>query len=168
MLSIISEENIAFLTECMQRPEVYIPVGAVVLFVLLFLLRGIGFFRFLLSWYERLIIIAGLCALGVWLFFIGREHQIYLDNKAFGEFVALEQVNVSINGGEAAELMARDRDVRKAVGLSFTLKAEVFDEKGEIVNTLTRTIEPKCSKDIMINLPALVGGSEGFILPSPR
>lgn len=121
-----------------------------------------------MRWFQRLVVLVALIALGVWLFFIGREHQIYLDNRPLGEYRALEQVNVSINGGETAELMTRERDVRKAVGVRFELKADVFDENGDVVNTITRTIEPKCSKDIMINLPALAGGAEEFILPAPR
>ena len=121
-----------------------------------------------MRWLQRIIVLAGLCALGFWMFWIGREHQIFLDNKTLGEYKALEQVNVSINGEKPVELMSRERDMKKAVGPKFELKAEVFDEEGNVVNTITRTIEPKCSKDIMINLPALAGGSEEFIVPAPR
>lgn len=128
----------------------------------------VAFLNFLMRWVQRLIVLAALIALGIWLFFIGREHQVYLDNRPFGEFRALEQVNVRVNDGDVIELMTRERDMRKVVGTKFELKAEVFDEDGEIVNTITRTIEPKCSKDIMISLPALAGGSEEFMLPAPR
>ncbi|MBR0278927.1 MAG: hypothetical protein IJQ75_02960, partial [Synergistaceae bacterium] len=121
-----------------------------------------------MRWYQRIIVVGGLVALGFWLFYIGREHQIFLDNKAVNDFKPLEQVNVSINGGEAAELMPRDRDVRKAVGPEFELKAEIFDDKGEIVNTITRKVFVGCSKDIMISLPILAAGSEDFLMPSPR
>lgn len=151
-----------------QRPEVFIGGGAVILFVLLYLLRGIGFFRFLFRWYQRLLLVAGLCALGLWMFWIGREHQIFLDNKTLGDFKALEQVNVRVNGGEVAELMARERDVRKIVGPEFELQAEVFDDNGEVVNQITKRIRPGCSKDIMVNLPALAGGAEEFVVPAPR
>ena len=137
-------------------------------FIVLFLGRGLAFFRFLMRWLQRIILLAALCGLGVWLFYIGREHQIFLDNKTLGDYKALEQVNVSINGGDAAELMERERDVRKAVGPSFELKAEIFDENGNVVNTITKTITPAFSKDIMINLPALAGGAEEFIVPAPR
>ena len=137
-------------------------------FIVLFIGRGLAFFRFLMRWLQRIILLAALCGLGVWLFYIGREHQIFLDNKTLGDYKAFEQVNVSINGGEAAELMERERDVRKAVGPKFELKAEIFDENGEIVNTITRTITLTFSKDIMINLPALAGGAEAFIVPAPR
>lgn len=128
----------------------------------------IAFLKFLMRWFQRLVILAALIALGFWLFFIGREHNIYLDNRTMGEHKALEQVNVSVNNGKVSELLPRDRDVRKIVGIEFTVKAEVFDDKGEIINTITKTIYPKCSKDIMINLPAMAAGDEGFIVPAPR
>ena len=136
--------------------------------LVLYILRGVRFFRFLMRWYQRIIVLAGLIALGFWLFYVGREHQIFLDNKAVNDYKPLEQVNVSINGGEAAELMARDRGMKKAVGPEFELKAEILDEKGEVVNTITRTVKIGCSKDIMISLPMLAGGAEDFVLPSPR
>lgn len=128
----------------------------------------IAFLNFLMRWFQRLVVLAGLIALGVWLFFIGREHQIFLDNKALSGYKPLEQVNVSVDGGKVSELLPRDRDMRKIVGMKFELKAEVFNDKGEIVNTITKTIRPKCSKDIMINLPALAAGDEGFMLPAPK
>lgn len=128
----------------------------------------IAFLKFLMRWFQRLVVLAALIALGFWLFFIGREHNIYLDNRTMGEHKALEQVNVSVNNGKVSELLPRDRDVRKIVGMEFTVKAEIFDDKGEIINTITKTIYPKCSKDIMINLPAMAAGDEGFIVPAPR
>ena len=149
-------------------PEALCGLIVLAVFCILFLLRRIAFFGFLMRWLQRIIVLAGLCALGFWMFYIGREHQIFLDNKTLGEYKALEQVNVSINGGKPVELMSRERDMKKAVGSKFELKAEIFDEDGNIVNTITKTIEPKCSRDIMINLPALAGGSEEFIVPAPR
>ncbi|MBQ7195803.1 MAG: hypothetical protein IJS40_00135 [Synergistaceae bacterium] len=143
----------------------------------------IAFLKFLMRWFQRLVVLAALIALGVWLFYIGREHQVFLDNKTLGEFKALEQVNVSVNGGEVSELMARERGVKKVVGPKFEIKAEVFDEDGEIVNTITKEIQIdkiewpedfnfnfnfRFSKDIMINLPTLVAGEENFIVPAPR
>ena len=128
----------------------------------------IAFFKFLMRWFQRLVVLAALIALGVWLFYIGREHQIFLDNKTLGDFKALEQVNVSINGGEISELMPRERNVKKIVGPEFEIKAEIFNEDGEIINTITKKINVNFSKDIMINLPAFAAGEENFILPAPR
>ena len=128
----------------------------------------VAFLKFLMRWFQRLVVLAALIALGIWLFYIGREHKIFLDNKTFNEFKALEQVNVSINGGEEVELMTRERDVKKVVGPSFEIKAEIFNEDGEITNTITKKININFSKDIMINLPAFAAGEENFIVPAPR
>lgn len=148
--------------------ELAFVIALVIVWLILYIGKGLSFFRFLMRWYQRLIVIAGLVALGFWLFYIGREHRVFLDNKMRDDYSPLEQVNVSINGGEIAELTPRDRDMRKAVGPEFELKAEILDDKGEITNTITRKIFIGCSKDIMISLPVLAGGSENFIVPSPR
>ena len=164
----ILTEYFALASRLGVSPEMLCGIIVLAVFVLLFLLRGIAFFRFLMRWLQRIIVLAGLCALGFWMFYIGREHQIFLDNKTLGEYKALEQVNVSINGEKPVELMSRERDMRKAVGPKFELRAEIFDEDGNIANTITKTITVKCSKDIMINLPALAGGAEEFIVTAPR
>ncbi len=128
----------------------------------------VAFLKFLMRWFQRLIVLAALIALGVWLFYIGREHQIFLDNKTSGNFKALEQINVSVNGGEISELMQRERDVKKVVGPKFEIRAEIFDEDGEIVSTISKEIKICFSKDIMINLPTLAAGEENFIVPAPK
>ena len=137
----------------------------------------VAFLKFLMRWFQRLVVLAALIALGIWLFYIGREHQIFLDNKTLGDFKVLEQVNVSLNGGEVSELMFRERDVKKVVGPKFEIKAEIFDENGEISKTITKEIEIdnlckfQFSKDIMINLPAFAAdptNTENFIVPAPK
>ncbi|MBR0253101.1 MAG: hypothetical protein IJQ57_07100 [Synergistaceae bacterium] len=138
------------------------------IWLLLYALRGVSFFRFLMRLYQRVIVVCGLAALGFWLFYIGREHKIYLDNKAMNDYKPLEQVNVSINNGEVFEIMARERVMGKSVGPEFELKAEIVDEDGKAVNTITKTVKVGCSKDIMISLPVFAGGSEDFVMPSPR
>ena len=84
------------------RPEYLAGLIVLAVFVVLFLGRGLAFFRFLMRWLQRIILLAALCGLGVWLFYIGREHQIFLDNKTLGEYKALEQVNVSISRADGA------------------------------------------------------------------
>ena len=128
----------------------------------------ISFLKFLMRWTQRIILTAGLIALGVWLFYIGREHRIFLDNRAFENHQSLAQVNVSINGGEVVELMSRERGILKVVGAEFELKAEIFDIDGKIINTIEKIIKPAFSRDIMINLPTLAAGAENYILPAPK
>ena len=130
----------------------------------------VAFLKFIMRWTQRLILIAALIALGGWLFYIGREHQVFLDNRTLDGYKALEQVNVSIDGGEVSELMTRERDVKKVVGPKFSVRAEVFDRNGDIVQTIEREVK-LCimSKDIMINLPVFVSSSdESFLVPAPR
>ena len=129
----------------------------------------VRFVKFLIRWIERLVLLAALILLGAWLFYIGREHQIFLDNRTNEEFRALSQVNVSINGGEVSELTSRERDMKKIVGPKFTLKAEIFDDRGDITKTIEREIKLcPLSKDFMINLPTLAAENENFILAAPR
>ena len=128
----------------------------------------VAFLKFLMRWFQRLVVLALLVLLGIWLFYIGREHQIFLDNKPLGDFKALEQVNVSINGGEPVEIMSRERDVKKIVGPKFDIKAEIFNEDGELENTVMKTVRVCFSKDIMINLPAFAAEDESFIVNAPR
>ena len=52
------------------------------IWLLLFLGRGLSFFRFLMRWYQRLILVTGLVALGFWLFYVGREHQMSISEDA--------------------------------------------------------------------------------------
>ncbi len=139
-----------------------------VLWLVLYIGRGLSFFRFLMRWFQRLLVIGVLVWLGFWLYCAGMEHKIYLDNKAMNGNNPLEQVNVSINGGDSVELMARDRDMSKVVGPEFVLKAEILDADGEIDNTITRTIRIGVSKDIMISLPTLASGSGDFVIPAPK
>lgn len=127
-----------------------------------------AFLKFLFSWFQRLLVIAGLAALGIWLFYIGREHKIFLDNKNFEDFKAFEQVNVRINNGEEIELMQRERSFAKVVGPKFEVEAKIFDENGEISDTVTRTVKICFSKDIMINIPVFAVSDDGFILPAPK
>lgn len=120
----------------------------------------------------RLLLLIVIVALGTWLFYIGREHQVFLDNKTIEvggqSFKALDLVHVSVNGGEPIEFMPRDRDITKAVGPTFKVKVEVMDEDGEnAVKTIEKTLTPGFSKDMMLSLPLLVAERSDFILPPP-
>ena len=121
----------------------------------------------------RTIVLVALLALGVALFYVGREHRIFLDNKtieADGKtFRAMEQVNVSVNGGDPVELLARDRDVVRTVGPSFSLRVEVLDSMGgDVERTIELKMTPGFGKDMMLSLPLLAAGREDFLLPPPE
>jgi hypothetical protein len=118
---------------------------------------------------------AALCLilfLSAWLFYVGREHQVFLDNKTVEaggrSFRALAFVRVSVAGGPPIELMPRDRDAAAAVGPRFAVKVEVMDEFGEEVEkTIEKEINPGFSGNVMLSLPLLAAGRDDFVLPPP-
>jgi hypothetical protein len=119
--------------------------------------------------------IAALCLIllfSAWLFYIGREHQVFLDNKTIESggqsFRALPFVRVSVAGKPPVELMPRDRDVAAATGPRFTVKVEVMDEFGEDVEkVIEKDLTPGFSGDLMLSLPLLAAGRNDFTLPPP-
>lgn len=126
-----------------------------------------------MRFFQRTAVILLIIALGTWLFYIGREHQIFFDNRTItrGEqnFRALEQVNVSVDGGAKIELLARDRDVIKTVGPSFMLRVEILDSLGgDVERVIELQIRPEFKRDMLINIPLLAAGRSDFILPAPN
>ena len=126
---------------------------------------------------QRTAAICLIVALSTLLFYTGRAHQIFLDNKtieAEGQsFRALKFVRITVEPNFAKnaspiELMPRERDLVKVKGPSFRIKVEVMDEFGEEVE---RVIEKDMylgfTKDIMLSMPLLAEGRDDYILPPP-
>lgn len=121
---------------------------------------------------QRTVALVLLVALGAWLFYIGREHQVFLDNKTLEyegkTYKALKMVKVTPANGSAIELLPRDRDVVKVVNPSLSLKIEVMDEFGETVEKVfDLNLKLGFTKDIMLSLPLLASGQAEYILPPP-
>ena len=119
--------------------------------------------------------IAALCLVAVLsalLFYFGREHQIFLDNRTIevGEenFRALKLVRVTVNDAAPVELMPRDRDLVKVVGPSFRFRVEVMDEFGEEVEkVMERELRLGFTKDVMLSMPLMASDRDDWILPPP-
>ena len=121
---------------------------------------------------QRFIVLCLILSLSAWLFYIGREHQVFLDNKTIEvggqSFRALAFVKVSVAGKPPVELMPRDRDVTAAVGPRFTVMVEVMDEFGEEVEkVIEKEMSPGFSGNMMLSLPLLAAGRDDFVLPPP-
>ena len=122
---------------------------------------------------QRITAVFLVAVLSALLFYFGREHQIFLDNKTIeaedGNFRALEFVRVSINGASPVELMPRDRDLAKVVGPSFTFKVEVMDKFGdEIEKVVERKLRLGFTKNVMLSMPLLASDRDDYILPPPK
>ncbi len=122
---------------------------------------------------QRTLLLAFFIALGTWLFYIGREHKVFLDNKTLDHegqtFKALKYVNVTVNNTSSpVELMAKDRDVVKSVGALLKVQVDVMDEFGENVEkTISFDFNLGFRKDIMLSLPLIASGQNNFVLPAP-
>ena len=119
----------------------------------------------------RTVLVLLLVGLGVVLFALGKEHQVFLDNKALAvggaEIPALEAVRVTVDGGEPLEFAADDRDVAQTRGLRANLKLEVLDGNGNVTKTVERSVSFSFEDRVMLSLPVLVQGGEGYRLPPP-
>ena len=113
-----------------------------------------------------------LVLLGVYLFTSGKQHQMFVDNKAVElEGKAYEPaalVRVAFNGGEPLELASGDRDVTQVVGSSHTVKVEVLNESGDVVQTLDGDFKWVSGKKSMFSVPAFMGGAPSPMVDSPR
>jgi hypothetical protein len=121
---------------------------------------------------QRFVALCLILALSAWLFYVGREHQVFLDNKTIEvggqSFRALKFVKVSVAEKPSIELMPRDRDVTAAVGPRFTVKVEVMDEFGEEVEkVIEKEIAPGFTGNMMLSLPLLAAERDDFVLPPP-
>ncbi|MGN1163659.1 MAG: DUF6672 family protein, partial [Candidatus Ornithospirochaeta sp.] len=93
--------------------------------------------------------------LAVLMFVIGKEHKIYFDNKDYGPYRAYQMVEVSVDKGEAIELMKRDRDVVAVTAQNHTIHIDAMgDEK-----TIKLHI-PLMMRNVLINIPALMNGED--------
>ncbi|WP_352426223.1 DUF6672 family protein [Aminomonas paucivorans] len=119
----------------------------------------------------RTVLVLLLVGLGVVLFALGKEHQVFLDNKALAvggaEVPALEAVRVTVDGGEPLEFAADDRDVVQTRGLRAQVKLEVLDGNGNVTKTVERSVSFSFEDRVMLSLPVLVQGGEGYRLPPP-
>jgi len=121
---------------------------------------------------QRIVALCFIVAFSAFLFYIGREHQIFIDNKTIelenNSFRAPKFIRVSVNDASPIELMARDRDLLKVVGPSFRLKLEVMDEYGEQVEkVIEKEFRLDFTKDVMLSVPLILAERDDYILPPP-
>ena len=112
----------------------------------------------------RLAAIAVIIAFSVFLFLIGRQHTILVDNKTVTanekEFQALQVVEVQINKQPFLELAARDRDKFDVVGQKHTVTIMYTDRNWE-EQVVQRSFKVPLMQDMLIiSIPALVGNPD--------
>ena len=113
------------------------------------------------------------------MFFIGRGHTVYIDNKTLeynGEsYSALERSEVWVGGERLSKLSKRDRTMTTVIGNSFEMKLINTVKKGdEPAETTVKVSLPYGWDGILINIPGYLANlpqdawmSEFVIEPTP-
>ncbi len=127
---------------------------------------------------KRLVIRLGLLsvvvAIGFLLFYLGKEHEILLDNKTAEikgiKYQAAQYVKITINGDEknSIELYSDERDVVKLSGPDHSVKVEIIDENTEkVVKSAEKDFNFGRTSSLMISIPAVAENAPDVYLPLP-
>ena len=76
------------------------------------------------TFYIRLVAILVVILVAILMYVIGKQHNIYIDNKDYGSLKAFSYVEVSVDKQEPLVLAKRDRDVFTVVNQSHKFKVE--------------------------------------------
>ena len=123
----------------------------------------------------RIALVVLLVLLCFGLYYIGKEHDVYVDNKTVTidgrEYQEIEYLALVVNGDEkdSEEYFAGDRDVLKLQGPNHTLKIIVMDEDTEeVIKTVERKLSLGTIPAIMVSMPAIAEEAENIELPLPH
>lgn len=108
----------------------------------------------------RLICIILLILLGVWMYFLGREHTILVDNKTIGDIKAFDLVSVQVDDQEPVELTKRGRDQFIVQSQKHTLKV-TYTDKNWNETTKTWTFSVPAGWDMaLVSIPYLASNPD--------
>lgn len=111
----------------------------------------------------RLAFIAALIGIGVLMYFLGRGHTVYIDNKKLeynGEtYDTPYKVEVYVGGERIAKLYDKERGSSTCIGANFEMELVITQEKGGNEMTAVCNIKLPYSMDgIIVNIPGLLAG----------
>lgn len=111
----------------------------------------------------RIITVVFFVALAVLMYFLGRGHTVYFDNKKLeynGEtYDTPYKVCVYVNDERVAKLYDKERGMATWIGQNFEMTLEITQEKGGDETTETYQITLPYNMDgIVINLPGFLAG----------
>ena len=111
----------------------------------------------------RIITVVFFVALAVLMYFLGRGHTVYIDNKKLeynGEtYDTPYKVCVYVGDERVAKLYDKERGMATWIGQNFEMTLEITQEKGGDETTETYQITLPYNMDgIVINLPGFLAG----------
>ncbi len=123
----------------------------------------------------RLALVILLVLLCFGLNYIGKEHDVFLDNKTVTidgkEYREIEYLSLVIDGNEkgSVEYYAGDRDLVKLRGPNHKIKITVMDEDSEeVIKVVERSVGLGTVRAVMFSMPAIVEEAGNIELPAPQ
>ena len=113
--------------------------------------------------FIRLATVLVLIGIAVLMYFLGRGHTVYFDNRKL-EYDGVTydtpyKVEVYVNGERAAKLYDKERGSSIYIGANFKMELKVTQEKGGTETEETYSIKLPYDKDgLIVNLPGLMAG----------
>ena len=113
--------------------------------------------------FIRLATVLVLIGIAVLMYFLGRGHTVYFDNKKL-EYDGVTydtpyKVEVYVDGERAAKLYDKERGSSICIGANFKMELKVTQEKGGTETEETYSIKLPYNKDgLIVNLPGLMAG----------
>ena len=123
----------------------------------------------------RVVLVLLLIGLGFAMYGIGREYTFLLDNGTVEiegrryETIAYGSLTVDGDEKKALEIWEGDRLIHKITGASHTFTVVSRNEDDEsVIASADRTITLDFNtRQLMISLPAILGGAENFLIENP-
>ena len=123
----------------------------------------------------RIVLLCLIVAFGFGLYYIGKEHEVLIDNKdveiAGKSYTAPEYMVLVFDGDEdkSMEFYPDDRDVIKLAGPSHKIKLSVVNEDTEeVIKTVERSFNFGTTGKLMISLPAIIENAPDVNIPLPN
>ena len=112
----------------------------------------------------RILALAVVIGIAVWMFIIGRGHTVYFDNKALdanGEsYKPFYKIEVFVGDEKVANLSEGDRGMVSVMGQDFKMVLHITPKKdGKKVGSSVSMKLPYNMDGIILNLPALLNGA---------
>ena len=125
----------------------------------------------------RIITVVFFVALAVLMYFLGRGHTVYIDNKKLEyngtTYDTPYKVEVYVGGERIAKLYDKERGVATCIGQMLTVTLEITQQKGGTEEVYAYNIPvPRKMDNVIINLPGFLAGlpEEAYLsefIPSP-
>ncbi|HRW34621.1 MAG TPA: hypothetical protein P5107_06175 [Thermotogota bacterium] len=125
------------------------------------------------GWILKSSLIIILIVLAVFLYIIGKEHVIFVENNTFisGEKVyePYEIVRVTLDGGEPVEIKkpkgrSLGRSKVSTTGLNHSILVEILDDDDQVIEKKEAKFSVKNSEaELLLNIPAFMNDAEGWV-----